>query len=123
MSYPPIFAVCAASEYVQAALGTNPVRLFLFGEAPQNVAAPYAVWQTIGGSPDNYLGNVPDVDRYSIQIDVYANSANDARNAVLSLRDAIEPVAYITGWRGEVRDPETKKYRSSFDVDWIVKRQ
>ena len=120
--YPPIFEVCAASPAVRTALGSSPVRLYLFGEAPQGVTATYAVWQTIGGAPDNYLGNVPDADRYSIQVDVYANSANDARNAVLSLRDAIEPVAYITGWRGEARDTDTKKFRSSFDVDWIVKR-
>jgi len=120
--YPPIFEVCAASPAVRTALGSSPVRLFLFGEAPQNAASPYAVWQTIGGAPDNYLGNVPDVDRLSLQIDVYGNSANDVRNAVKSLRDAIEPVAYVTGWRGEARDTDTKKFRSSFDVDWMLKR-
>lgn len=120
--YPPIFEVCAASSAVRSALGSNPVRLYLFGEAPQNVASPYAVWQIIGGFPENYLGNVPDTDRFALQIDVYANSANDARNAVISIRDAVEPVAYVTGWRGETRDTETKKYRSSFDVDWIINR-
>lgn len=122
MSYPPLFEVCAASSAVRAVLGSNPVRLFLFGEAPQNVVTPYAVWQTIGGLPENYLGNVPDVDRFSLQIDVYANSATEARSVVESLRDAIEPVAYVTGWRGEARDTETKKFRSGFDVDWMVKR-
>jgi len=122
MSYPPIFEVCAADGAVTALLGSNPTRLYLFGEAPQNVVSPYAVWQSIGGNPENYLGNVPDVDRHSLQIDVYGNSANDVRSVVESLRDAIEPVAYVTGWRGEARDTETKKYRASFDVDWIVKR-
>lgn len=122
MSYPPIFEVCAASSAVKTLLGPSPVRLYPFGEAPQGVATPYAVWQGIGGSPENYLADVPDTDKYLLQIDVYADSANAARSVVQSLRDAIEPVAYVTGWRGESRDPETKRFRSSFDVDWIVRR-
>ena len=40
----------------------------------------------------------------------------------LALRDAIEPVAYITAWLGESIDPDTKNNRFSFQVDWIVLR-
>ncbi|MGL4711664.1 MAG: tail completion protein gp17, partial [Shewanella sp.] len=46
----PIFVVCRASTAVTDLLGTNPTRLYPFGQAPQNVAKPYAVWQVIGGS-------------------------------------------------------------------------
>ncbi|EPN30837.1 hypothetical protein A245_45243, partial [Pseudomonas syringae pv. actinidiae ICMP 19096] len=49
----PIFAVCAADPAVQALLGTSPTRLYPFGEAPEGVAKPYAVWQVIGGNPEN----------------------------------------------------------------------
>lgn len=119
--FPPIYEVCAASSEVQAALGT-PVRLYPFGEAPQGVALPYAVWQTLGGSPENYLKQRPDVDQFTLQIDVYATSATAARNVARALRNAIEPVAYITRWNGEDRDQETKNYRVSFDVDWWVQR-
>jgi len=119
--FPPIYEVCAADSGVQAALGT-PVRLYPFGEAPQGVALPYAVWQTLGGSPENFLKQRPDIDQFTLQVDVYATSATAARDVARALRNTIEPVAYITRWNGEDRDQETKNYRVSFDVDWWVQR-
>lgn len=120
--FPPIFEVCAASAEVTGLLGTDATRLYPFGYVEDPEALPYAVWQTIGGLPENYLGDTPDIDSWSLQIDVYAGSATDARNVAKALRDAIEPTAYITRWGGESRDPETKHRRLSFDVDWIVQR-
>lgn len=120
--FPPIFQVCAASDAIKAVLGVSPTRLYPFGEAPQGVALPYAVWQTVAGTPENYLGTRPDADSYTLQVDVYGSSADSVRNAAQALRDAIEPHAHIVGWRGESRDPQTKNYRFSFDVDWIVRR-
>ena len=120
--YPPIFAICKAASAVAALIGSSPMRLYQFGKAPPNVVKPYAVWQTIGGSPDNYIGSVPDHDLFSIQIDVYSTTDISARAVAEALRDAIEPVAYIVRWGGESVDTETGSYRYSFDVDWIVKR-
>jgi len=120
--YPPIFAVCSSNPGVQAALGSSPCRVFMFGHAPQGTTKPYAVWQLIGGSPENYLATRPDADNWSLQIDVYATTGELARSAAQSIRDAIEPVSYVIGWRGESRDTETKNYRVSFDVDWITNR-
>ncbi len=120
--YPPIFQVCAADAGVKAALGASPVRFYPFGEAPQNAPKPYAVWQTFGGSPENYLGQRPDIDSFRLQVDVYAVDAAAARNAARALRDAIEPLAHITRWGGESRDPDTASYRVTFDVDWWTPR-
>lgn len=120
--YPPIFSVCSASAAVKALIGSSPVRLFPFGEAPQGVTKPYAVWQSIGGSPENYINQVPDADYYSLQVDVYADNVTSVRAVAMALRDAIEPVAHITSWRGESRDPETRDLRYSFDIDWHVLR-
>ncbi|SFY16254.1 DUF3168 domain-containing protein [Azotobacter vinelandii] len=119
--FPPIFSVVAADPAVTALLGSPP-RLYPFGEAPQGVASPYAVWQVVGGSPENYLGQRPDIDGMTLQIDVYAAAASAARAVAAALRDAIEPHAYITRWSGENRDPDTSNYRTSFDVDWLVPR-
>ncbi|WP_455423982.1 tail completion protein gp17 [Azorhizophilus paspali] len=48
--YPPIFARISADAGVTALLGAPPaVRFFLFGQAPQNVQKPYAVWRLAGG--------------------------------------------------------------------------
>jgi len=119
MIYPPIFSIAASAPAVLALLGSNPVRLYLFGEAPQNVAAPYAVWQTVSGSPENYLGQTPDADSWTTQVDCYAPTATSARAVAQALRDAFEPRAYITDWRGESRATPTSNFRVSFDVAWI----
>lgn len=119
---PPIFSVCAASPAVTALLGSNPTRVFAHGEAPDGVAWPYMVWQVIGGSPASYLGDLPDIDSMSIQVDVYGETGDSARAVVVALRDAIEPHAHITSWRGGSRDPETRSFRQTFDLDWFVQR-
>lgn len=120
--FPPIFEVCAAAPAVTALLGSAPCRLYPFGAAPQGVLYPYAVWQSIGGAPGNYINQAPDVDAFALQVDVYADTGTSARAVAKALRDAIEPRAHITSWRGESTDPETKRKKYSFDVDWIVKR-
>lgn len=122
MIYPPIFKIVAADAQVRALLGDNPVRVYMFGRAPQGVTYPYAVWQIASGSPENYITNTPDIDMFGIQIDVYAKDVDEARNCAVVLRDAIEPYAHVVSWRGETRDAETQSYRSSFDVDWWTER-
>lgn len=120
--YPPLFQVCAASPAVTALLGPDPIRLYAFGDAPQDELRPYAVWQQVTGYPENYIGDIPDIDRYTIQIDAYAGDGDTARSVAEVLRDAIEPAAHVVGWRGEGRDPDTRMYRYSFDVEWFVPR-
>ncbi|MCK2124402.1 DUF3168 domain-containing protein [Pseudomonas sp. PNPG3] len=119
---PPIYEVCAADPAVVALLGPDIIRLYSFGEAPEKVAKPYAVWQLVNGSPENYLAGRPDVDGVTLQVDVYAATGDSARKVRDAVRDAIELDAYVTRWGVEGRDPETKNYRASFDVDWMVHR-
>ena len=120
--YPPIFEICSAHADVQTNLGQTPCRLYPFGEAPQDVAKPYAVWQLVGGFPENYINDLPDIDSFTTQIDVYADKATTARDAAKALRDAIEPYAHVIAWGGESRDPDTDNYRFLFSVDWLVDR-
>lgn len=121
--YPPIFDAVNVPG-VQALLkpGKGELRFYLFGMAPQGVQKPYAVWQTAYGSPENYLNRTPNADSFGVQVDVYADSPTSARTVAEALRNAIEPYAYITSWRGDSRDPDTKNYRFGFDCDWIVNR-
>lgn len=123
MIYPPLFAICAADSTVQSLLGSSPCRVHMFGQVVGTTTKPYCVWQVIGGNPENFLAGVPDADSWSVQVDVYATTASDAREAATALRDAIEPHAYVTSWRGEERDSTTKAYRCSFDVDFITERE
>ena len=120
--YPPLFATLAASTAVKALIGTSPVRCYPAGEAPQGVTAPYVTWQTIAGSPENYLGNTANMDGFTAQVDVWADSVTSARAVASAVRTALEPVSYVVALRGESRDPDTNRYRYSFDVDFLASR-
>lgn len=125
---PPIARVVADSAAVKAVLGTNPVRFWSFGEAPRNAdgtpatGTPYAVWQTVYGTPDNMLACVPSSDSWGTQVDVYAGTPQQARSVAKVLRDAFEPEAYVVSWNGESIDDPTRLYRYSFTVEWLTDR-
>ena len=118
----PFFQVCKADTTVRSLLGGALPRIYPFGEAPQSVVKPYAVYQWIGGSPYNMLNCRPDADQASLQVDVYAATAASSVEVAKAIRYAIELDSYLTGYRGTDREEATKLYRTSFDVDWIVKR-
>lgn len=121
----PIYAVAKQSPDVLALLGGPEPRLYPWGwndDGTLPVVYPYAVFQVVGGSPENYLEGRPDADGVTLQVDIYARTAASARAVQTALRDAIELDCYITSWRGESRDPDTKSYRIGFDCDWIVQR-
>nr|DAW46452.1 MAG TPA: tail component [Caudoviricetes sp.] len=120
--YPPLFKAAAASDQVKALLGSDPVRVYPFGDAAEGTSLPYAVWQVISGNPENFLAGRPDIDRFGTQIDVYAGTAAAARAAAQALLEAFETVAYVTAYNGESRDPDTQNYRYSFDVEWLTRR-
>src|SRR4030042_2543722 len=120
--YPPLFAIVSIDGDVQTSFGTSPVKGFSFGGAPEMTVLPYAVWQVVGGTPENYMGNSPDMDTYFVQVDVYGKTAASARNSAETLRDAIEPNAHVVSWRGESKDAETQHYRYSFDVNFLTAR-
>lgn len=126
--FPPIAQVVSGSAAVKALLGTKPIRFWSFGEAPRNVdgtpagGTPYAVWQTVYGSPENYLSCTPDVDSWGTQIDVYGSTAHVVRGVAEALRDAFETVAYVVSWNGESKDDTTGLFQLGFTVEWITPR-
>ena len=122
MEQVPLFAVAAADAAVTDVFGINPTRIFPFDEAPAGVARPYATWQLIAGVPENYLGDRPDIDSGTIQIDVYGADVDQVRTGVVALRDAIETRAHISRWGDEDTDSDTGDCHRSFDVDWWVPR-
>lgn len=119
---PPIFPLCHAAPAVTVLLGVEPMRMYPFGEAPQGVIKPYAVWQTISGTPENYLAGRPDADYYTLQLDIYGDTVDQVTAVARAVRDAVELNSYVTGWNGTTRDPETKNYRFSMSIDFIVDR-
>ena len=120
--YPPIFSIASSDATVRSIFGISPVRFYTAGEAPENCTVPYAVWQTVTGSPENYVSNTPDIDMYLIQVDVYGTTVTSVRNGAEALRDALEPHAHIVSWRGESTDQGTGHKRYSFDINFITPR-
>lgn len=120
--YPPIFSTLAGSSTVNSLLGQASPRIYPVGQAPQGSESPYVVHQLVTGSPENYLGNLPDLDSYTVQFDVYAATVGDARRVALAVRDVIEPLAHVARWGGETRDDASGLCRYSFDVSWRVPR-
>lgn len=124
---PPIYPTVNVPA-VQALLksGNGPLRFYAWGLAPQDVQKPYAVWRQVFGAPENYLGQRPDIDLFTTQIDVYASDtkygASEAREIAMAISYAIEGAAYVTSWIGESRDPDTKNYVMTFQADWYVPR-
>ena len=122
--FPPVYDTLKANAGVKAIFGNSP-RIYPHGMAPgpgeTGYGVPYAVQQIITGQPEWFLGHLPDVDSFTTQIDVYAAKVEDAANGAKAIRDALEPVAYIT-WRGQFKDPDTDLFRYSMDVDWLTPR-
>jgi hypothetical protein len=115
--FSPAFDIAAANAGVIAALGSPP-RLSDFGNSPQDGTKPYAVQQIISGFPENYLGQIPDADSLQVQFDVYGLDMKQVKAAALALRDAFEPVAHVTSYGGQSREPDTKLWRVTFTAEF-----
>ncbi|MNM24926.1 hypothetical protein D3C81_353660 [compost metagenome] len=119
---PPIAQICLDDAGVRAVFGTAPMRVYAFGTVEKLPAPPYSLWQTIGGQPGWFLAQRPDTDGFTTQHDVYAADPDSLVAAVKALRDAFEPHGYISRWGHQIKDPDTKLFRYSFDVDWLIPR-
>lgn len=120
--YPPLFQWVSSSTAAKAVLGASPVRFWPFGKAPQSETRPYAVHQLAYGAPENTLACAPNSDTFGVQIDAYALDVTQARAVAAVLRDTLQPHGYITAWNGEFFEQDTKLYRVSFTVEFIIGR-
>lgn len=103
-----LFSILKATPTVTGLLG-NPPRVYPFGRAPQNAILPYAVY-TVEGLPENYLGQVPDIDRADVEVTVYADKPSVAEECFEAIRDAVEPHAHMTS-NGDIdRESATDRY-------------
>jgi hypothetical protein len=98
-------------------------RFYGFGEAPEKVEKPYAVWQMVGGFPENKLAGIPDEDSFTTQIDAYATKEETARLIAEAIRDALEPHGYVTSYNFEGRDPDTRLCRYSLTMEFMMPRE
>ena len=121
----PIFKLLNASDEVKSYLKSGGIlRAYEFGLAPDSPVKPYLVWQDISALPQNHLDCPANTDHITIQIDIYTLAAEQLRAIREVARKALEidNSCVVTDLRGNMRDPDTKLYRTGFDSNWFVDR-
>lgn len=119
---PPVFQLAAADVTVKGMLGTNPTRLYPFGQTPDAITYPYSTWQTITGLPENQLSGPPPCDRIGVQLDVWAKEADECFALSEALRDCLEPHAHMTFFGNTERDSPSRSYRQTLTFDFWLNR-
>jgi hypothetical protein len=121
--FPPVFQTLKASNAVKAFVGTNPPRIYAHADAPQGVTTPYITWFVVSGLPENNLSDTPPVDSITVQVDCWHKDKASVKLLATAVRDAIEPVAHMTGMPVDLREPETLLYRIGLEFEWWLSRE
>lgn len=120
MILPPVYATLQA---VPAIVSLVSQRIYRHGSIPQDSAqSPYVTWASVGTEPANELSDVPGIDRVSVQVDCWSLGDTQVETLATLVRNAIEPVAHMTGIIVDSREPDTKLYRISLQFDWWLSR-
>lgn len=120
---PPIFAMVSVDAACGAVLGTGDAcRIYPFGDAPPDVARPYVNWSVVTGSAHNTLADAPPADAMTVQVDCWGDTLASAKAAAIAVRDALERMGSVAGYNPNDRDPETGRYRMSFDIEFQLIR-
>lgn len=123
MRYPDIFGIVAGDSTCTGLLGTDPVRFWPFGQAPQNEERPYAVHQLVSATPAGNVSGPSCVDAVSVQVDAYARDVAGARSVANAIAAAIDNYrGIVSSWNGEQIDQPTGLYRVIFTCDFFSKR-
>lgn len=115
---PPLFPLLSGVT----SLGTSPKRFYPHGQATQATAKPYATWQIVAGTPENYLGQLPDMDGVLVQVDVWADTQSSASAVADDIRNAFEPSMHMTSFGNTERDAATQLFRYRMDFSYWVPR-
>lgn len=118
---PPVFATLAADSGVLDLLG-DPPRVWRHGEAPQDTTRPYAAWHLVVGTPENTLSEAPGMDRCTVQIDCWSPTSAAVVVLAEAVRNAVEPLAHMTGVVVDERERATKLYHLAMQFDWWLSR-
>lgn len=119
---PPVFPILNGNSAVKALLGSQPLRVYPWGQAPQNVARPYVTYGVYNGQPENQLDPTPQIDNIGTQIDIWGDSAKSCHDCFVAIRDALEPLAHMTTYQAQEKDSETQLFRARMEFDFWIQR-
>lgn len=120
-------SLLAESADVTAIIGSNPVRAFPHGDAPQSQKGAYVTFAVIYAQPENNLSHLPLVDRQTVQVDCWSGTDGAGAAEIYALgravRDALEPHGHMTAVIANGRDAETMRYRIGMRFDFWRDRE
>lgn len=119
----PVFGLLSANSSITSIVGLTPPRIFE-DTVPQEHAMnrPYIVWNTVGGTPLNYLDQVPAMDSGRVQIDVYASGKLACKTLAKLVRDTLEPHAHMIGTPVSMFEVDTKLFRYLLEFQFFTAR-
>jgi hypothetical protein len=120
MMLPPVYQILTQAPAVYSLVSD---RIYRHGSIPHDSAiSPYVTWQLVTGTPENTLSETPSMDRNTLQIDCWSLGDAQVETLAQAVRDAIEPVAHMTGVILDARETDTRLFRISLQFDWFLSR-
>ena len=117
--FPNVFTTLRANATVVSIVGTN---IGGRGSMPQETAAPYVTWFTVGDDPHNTLSEPPSSDFSSLQIDCWSMDEAEVKSLARAVRDALDAAGHANRVVTDLREPDTKLYRVGIEADFITQR-
>lgn len=119
---PQVFTILKANAVVVALLGSDPLRVFPWDEAPQESADPYCTYTIVNGDPQNTFEKAPVVDLISTQVDVWAPTGASCEEVAVAVRNALEAHGHMTSFSQMQKEANTSLYRLRMDFDLFTFR-
>lgn len=116
---PPIYQALTAVPAIVTLVGD---RIYGSGVVTEGESRPYIVWSIISATPNNNISTTPEQDDQRVQVDVYSKSETVARQLETLVRDALEAQMHIVFGPWNTFETETKLFRWSQDVTWLLAR-
>ncbi len=116
---PNIYAILRSNSTVSSTVST---RIYRHGAAPQDVAKPYITWFVVFGMPELQISGTPDSDMDTIQVDIWSDSDQGVETLAYAARTAFDNAGHAARIVQNLREPETRVYRISLEVDIIQSR-
>lgn len=92
------------------------------GALEQDTPAPYITWQLVTGQPYDQISGAPPADFMPVQIDCWSMDDAEVEAMASAVRDAADFAGMSNRLRIDLREPDTKLYRMSVEVDFITNR-
>jgi hypothetical protein len=121
----------ADESYIMTVLRSSAALSTLVGNriwdqrVPENIATPltssYIISEVVATTPENYLDGPPNVDLYTIQFDIYAQTKSECKQILTVMRGLLSGIGYET-FSQDFLDESTDLRRLIVNYDFFIPR-